>query len=471
MYPPYASKMPLRLSSPSRGFAVRKPRNSRPIIISALTVAIIFLVWFQSDQAILSLHKPTSTSTKLPSPANSTLGFGAIIAVSPPNSKRRHGLLQAANVTELDITIPELPIWTEEDVEQFRSQQAPTEMRFPMIAAWMSHLRVLEWFLSTDLETAMILEDDMDWDMRARSLQVPRAATALRALFHATPEAPHSYYPHPSHWDVLYLGHFDRWAWFGHEAGVGVQLPSDLQGAQAFADDTLPPRYNMLPNVASILTALDVPPFTRVVHPSRQPFGTWAYAVNRRSAAKILSDEVGSPRAPKWVSDSFDNTMVRACENGLLRCWTVFPEIFHHREGLLTSMINLPDEFKPTKLVEELRNRTGETDGIGCGFASGVLNFGDDKEELERLRDGARRGVSLQKKTMAATQTDAQVAELCRQAFEAEHYSRFKEAFDQHGKATIALNKLADDAKFLDRERKQIARKQAKFHSTKRKIL
>jgi hypothetical protein len=72
---------------------------------------------------------------------------------------------------------------------------------------------------------------------------------------------------------------------------------------------------------------------------------------------------------------------------------------------------------------------------------------------------------------MAATQTDAQVAELCRAAFEAEHYSRFEEAFNQHGKAVIALNKLADDAKFLDRERKRIARKQVKFHATRQQLL
>lgn len=72
---------------------------------------------------------------------------------------------------------------------------------------------------------------------------------------------------------------------------------------------------------------------------------------------------------------------------------------------------------------------------------------------------------------MAATQTDAQVAELCHLAFEAEHYSRFQEAFDQHGKAITALTKLADDAKFLDRERKRIARKQVKFHGTRRALL
>lgn len=80
---------------------------------------------------------------------------------------------------------------------------------------------------------------------------------------------------------------------------------------------------------------------------------------------------------------------------------------------------------------------------------------------------------------MAATQTaaqataepGAQAAQLCSQAFEAEHYSRFQEAFDQHGKAITALNKLADDAKFLDRERKRIARKQAKFHCQRLEVL
>jgi hypothetical protein len=72
---------------------------------------------------------------------------------------------------------------------------------------------------------------------------------------------------------------------------------------------------------------------------------------------------------------------------------------------------------------------------------------------------------------MADSQADVQVAQLCRLAFEAEHYTRFQEAFDQHGKAITALNRLADDAKFLDRERKRIARKQAKFHGTRRELL
>ena len=72
---------------------------------------------------------------------------------------------------------------------------------------------------------------------------------------------------------------------------------------------------------------------------------------------------------------------------------------------------------------------------------------------------------------MAAVQTDAQVTEICRQAFEAEHYGRYQEAFAKHAQAVASLNQLADDAKFLDRERKRVARKQAKFHNSRRDVL
>jgi hypothetical protein len=57
---------------------------------------------------------------------------------------------------------------------------------------------------------------------------------------------------------------------------------------------------------------------------------------------------------------------------------------------------------------------------------------------------------------MAAITTEANVIRLCHSAFEGEHYSRFKEAFDHHGNAITALNKLANDAKVLDRKENEL---------------
>ena len=48
-------------------------------------------------------------------PANFTLGFGAVLAALPLDFPYCHSLLQVANVTEIDLTIPDLPVWTEED--------------------------------------------------------------------------------------------------------------------------------------------------------------------------------------------------------------------------------------------------------------------------------------------------------------------------------------------------------------------
>ena len=262
-------------------------------------------------------------------------------------------------------------------------------------------------FLSSGLQTALILEDDMDWDQRLRSVQIPRAASSFRSLFNTTtssssPSSPSPssyYYGSPSDWDILYLGHFDRWAWPGQSSGVGYQTPSDLAAFphRLFADATLPPRFDMHPRVASLLTALDVAPATRVIHRAKVPFGSWAYAVTRASAARIVSAEVAAPEAPKWVADSLDSALVRACADAL-RCWSVFPEVFHHREGEGSSMIDYKEQQAASLedyVATRQRERTGETDQIGCGFASGELDWGEDLERLERLKEGGRRGVCL----------------------------------------------------------------------------
>jgi hypothetical protein len=70
-----------------------------------------------------------------------------------------------------------------------------------------------------------------------------------------------------------------------------------------------------------------------------------------------------------------------------------------------------------------------------------------------------------------ANSRDRQAAELCRSAFEAEHQSRFQDAYQLHMTAITTLQQLADDASFLDRERKRIARKQIKFHGSRLEAL
>lgn len=66
---------------------------------------------------------------------------------------------------------------------------------------------------------------------------------------------------------------------------------------------------------------------------------------------------------------------------------------------------------------------------------------------------------------------DARLIALCRSAFDAEHERRFADAQRTHREAVAGLTKLVDDAGWLDRERKRVARKQIKFHSARVQIL
>lgn len=75
--------------------------------------------------------------------ANATLGFGAIVVVSRQKSTRRHALLQAANVTELDLTIPLQPVWTEKDVNNFK--QPKSKLNDGSVKAWLGHRNALQW--------------------------------------------------------------------------------------------------------------------------------------------------------------------------------------------------------------------------------------------------------------------------------------------------------------------------------------
>jgi hypothetical protein len=163
---------------------------------------------------------------------NATLGFGGLWAVSGPGSPRRDHLQQAAQVTGLELTIPTQPVWTDEDVDNFKwPNKSESEVMTGTVKAWLSHHVVLRGFLESGQETALIFEDDVDWDIRLKSVQVPLAQRAARSL-RKTSNVDPSVYPWgaPQDWDLLYLGHCgDYLNMITRGVGVGHHHPSDLE--------------------------------------------------------------------------------------------------------------------------------------------------------------------------------------------------------------------------------------------------
>lgn len=114
-----------------------------PLVL--LVTLILIVVWYHNQDSDTNYQEWMSTFESRPAklPANRTLGFGAVLVVSKDGSERRHPLIQAANVTDFDLTIPKQPDWTEGDVESFVNGQENAQRG--SILAWLGHHNALRW--------------------------------------------------------------------------------------------------------------------------------------------------------------------------------------------------------------------------------------------------------------------------------------------------------------------------------------
>lgn len=119
--------------------------RKRPLpLLAALT--LFFIAIFYHKEKADRIYQQWSASIAPHSmnlPANKTLGFGAVVVVSKDGSDRRHSLVQAANVTDINLTIPQQPDWTEGDVYRFINGQANAQRG--SILAWLGHHNALRW--------------------------------------------------------------------------------------------------------------------------------------------------------------------------------------------------------------------------------------------------------------------------------------------------------------------------------------
>ncbi|PKS11688.1 hypothetical protein jhhlp_001676 [Lomentospora prolificans] len=195
------------------------------------------------------------------------------------------------------------------------------------IGSWRAHMNVLQRLrcpVQENITTALILEDDLDWDVRIKNQFQKFAAASQKftqPLRHDTRKRlPDQYRPNPEvlgqeplalsiddapltilprispygdDWDVLWLGH------------TGGELPSDYATLKYNSnlppsslltllipdEDTVPvPRHlkrhpwaKKTEKFASLY-----PPHTRVVHEPRGNGGVQAYAVSQRGARRLL---------------------------------------------------------------------------------------------------------------------------------------------------------------------------------------
>lgn len=391
----------------------RNPRAPSAYLLLALALCTV-IFYYRSSIGITSApgNGFGDSKTDIAGAANATLGFGGLYIVSGPGSPRRPHLEQAAAVTELHLTIPEQVSWSEDDISNFRwPNETESKIGMGSAKAWLSHHLVLKAFIASGLETALIFEDDVDWDIRLRTMQVPLAQKAARTLSSATNLRASDYpWGTPSDWDLLYLGHCgDYFNDLSKGVGVGHHHPQNLQSINhaVFEDPTMPFRTDVHPFTASLLTALRVPEQHRMIHASQWPLCSFGYAVTRAGAQTILSTVAPEKEDISRDLIAYDAALLSGCRDKnvpwSITCYTVQPELFHHMEG--KSIIALQEEtadhhvFRPPVDVEGLEQveYRKETSNIGCGFWSGDFYYEDDKRLDYLRREVGRKGRCLKK--------------------------------------------------------------------------
>ncbi|PVH99014.1 glycosyltransferase family 25 protein, partial [Periconia macrospinosa] len=183
---------------------------------------------------------------------------------------------------------------------------------------WRAHMNALQHVVAQNLSTALIFEDDVDWDIRLRSqlLNLSRASRNLPKLIthankkpHTSPTIPQKQTqdpidlahrssmpisqltstsisneaPYGVDWDVLWLGH----------CGATLPPPSPMSPDRIVQlnDETVPSPSHLRRrrNAAQDEFASLYPPYTRVYHrTANSTLCLHAYAVTRRGARKLL---------------------------------------------------------------------------------------------------------------------------------------------------------------------------------------
>ncbi|KAH9888212.1 hypothetical protein F4778DRAFT_412266 [Xylariomycetidae sp. FL2044] len=244
---------------------------------------------------------------------NSTLGFQKLLALSVRPSWRTRGLEAASRLTGLDFTIPPQVPAPEEVVRAFQGIGADSNVIRPEYGsaqAWLAHLDLLRHVVASKWDSAFIVEDDVDWDLRIKD-QMRLVSDNVRNYTNATDDDPT---PYGVDWDVL---------WLGHCGSMIIEDPSPKP--LIYADETRCD-WTQYWGWSKAFLRDRLSDGYRQVQMSVQTVCSFGYGVTKTSAPKVLASLAGG------MGEAFDVQLDTRCREGKLRCLVVNPQVFHHYE-------------------------------------------------------------------------------------------------------------------------------------------
>ncbi|KAK9234023.1 hypothetical protein V1525DRAFT_439805 [Lipomyces kononenkoae] len=217
---------------------------------------------------------------------NESLGFGEILYVSMPDRTDRQDAMNLAAsmsgfklrlIDGIDGTIVSAKAIPENDDMKWGALK-PSE-----IGCWRAHANAWRYILDSNMESALIVEDDIDWDKNIhqvlQDLSLQMQKNTLRVASPTDHERTSA--PYGLDWDVLFMGQcYDE----AH--------PNRRDLVQVYDDPNVPSRKDtediFLKQMESLGVKGNDVGKKRLISPAYGPFCTMGYAVTRRGAQRLL---------------------------------------------------------------------------------------------------------------------------------------------------------------------------------------
>ncbi|KAJ5138764.1 CAZyme family GT25 [Penicillium bovifimosum] len=292
--------------------------------ITAFAAYVLFTLLFKKfgdkawPESLPTLSHSSMSDSGYEHIQNRTLGFEHIYAISmKERTDKRDFLTLAASVSGFMVE------WLDGvRPDELHPKAMPdglnnSSVKPTAIACWRAHMNALVSVVRNDYSTALILEDDADWDVNLKSQlrEFARGLHALKGINQVSKEAPYG-----TDWDLLWIG--------GCASGPNA---NETNFYAIPMDPTVPSVHNrgtwggptdkwkqQYPELAE--------DSTRFIYQAEMGCCMFGYAVTNRGARKIVSalslDHLDSP---------VDNALNDLCAgiNGRrkIECWAPFPNL------------------------------------------------------------------------------------------------------------------------------------------------
>ncbi|KAL8936646.1 MAG: hypothetical protein Q9211_004090 [Gyalolechia sp. 1 TL-2023] len=301
----------------SLGWLQRRHNLSLPHIVQAVPNTVT-----QTSNRDRQIALPGFKQTKLPAASvealhNETLGFEKVYVINlAKRTDKLDAIRLAASVTGFNLEVIPGQLGAEMSPKALPGPFKEGEMRDSIVGCWRSHMQAAHNIVNNRLSSALIFEDDADWDVSFRS-QLLNFATGSQWLLN-TPagHTPHS--PYGDDWDLLWLGHC-------------ALSPFKTDPRRVlFENDPSTTPFKHRFNLGEIPDMTHYDNTTRIMYATNGGTCLYAYALSYRGAQKILFH-----LSMSYYNRPVDFGIHDMCEDEArnFRCIGVFPQMVDSHRG------------------------------------------------------------------------------------------------------------------------------------------